>query len=130
MNPIVNNLVSRVRNHPRLVAASLLGIGGTGYVVTDHYTYLTPTQAYQKDLGSTVRVKMDAQDVKSFGPRVGVLVNDVPFRNDPEGKSRHTVRIPAHLVKDPASLLGRQIRVVGRVEEYQGKKQIVAEEVN
>lgn len=119
------------KNLARVVLASGLGLGGGAYLATDHYSAVPVAQAMTRPVGSAVRVTMPVEDLRDLGPRIGVLLNDVPYRVDPEGKSRHTVRVPrsASGYEEAKKSLGKTVRVVGTVQQYQGKNQIVAEEV-
>jgi hypothetical protein len=124
----IQSLVTKARQYPRALAATgLMALGAGSYYGYDTTNYISAKEAITRGVGSEVRLKMEVGDARFLGPRIGTLINDVPYRTDPEGKNRVTVRVPG---KDASALVGKTIHVVGTVDEYQGKKQVVAESVD
>lgn len=132
----MKNLMEKLSPKARAVlVASVLGTGAGGYVAQDAYfSPVTAKEAVQKPVGSSVRLTMKVADSRDLGPQIGTLLNNVPYRNDPEGKSRVTVRVTPDtigydLVREK-KMLGKNIWVKGTVDEFGNQKQILATEIS
>lgn len=106
--------------------AALVG----GSMMVEEFDHDSITECVSQEVGTHVRGTMEVREAKYFGPRIGLLLNSVSYRDavaDGDTSEMYTLRVLGE--KSPNKFEGKTVSFEGTVEEYNGKRQILVSHI-